>query len=126
MAAAESDQAAACPLVARTRRRSHRAKGRRQMTRNATSAVRRHAIAPAIAICAVLVAIHSGSSAAGAGAPIPIRLGTIAPAGTSYERILKEMGEKWRKTSDGQIVLTIFAGGTQGSEPATVKRMASG
>jgi TRAP-type transport system periplasmic protein len=88
--------------------------------------MRRDVIRFAATVGAVVVVVHAGPSAAGGGAPIAIRLGTVAPAGTSYDRILKEMGEKWRKTSGAQVALTIFAGGTQGSEPATVKRMASG
>ncbi len=87
--------------------------------------MRRYSMALA-ALAALVVVFRGAPVTAGAAAPISIRLGTVAPVGTSYERILKEMGEKWRKGTDGQVVLTIFAGGTQGSEAATVKRMASG
>lgn len=81
-------------------------------------------ISAAIALAVVLSS--PGPTAAQAPARIVIRLATVAPVGTSYERILKEMGEKWRKGTNGQVTLAIFAGGTQGSEATTVKRMASG
>ena len=44
-----------------------------------------------------------------------IRLGTMVPQGTSYHRILQEMGEKWRVRTNGQVQLTVYAG-TMGSE----------
>jgi TRAP-type C4-dicarboxylate transport system substrate-binding protein len=36
------------------------------------------------------------------------------------------MGEKWRKTADGKVQLTIFPGGTQGSEADMVGLMQTG
>jgi TRAP-type transport system periplasmic protein len=62
------------------------------------------------------------STLAGA-APIRIKLATLAPKDTSYHRTLLEMGEKWRKATNGQINLFVYPGGTQGSEADIVKRM---
>ena len=58
-------------------------------------------------------------------APTRIRLGTLAPQGTSYHRILQEMGERWRTASGGQVQLTVYAG-TMGSELELVRRMRLG
>ena len=58
--------------------------------------------------------------------PIRIKLGTLAPSGTSYHKALLAMGEKWRKLSNGSVQLTIFPGGTQGSEPDMVGLMQTG
>jgi TRAP-type transport system periplasmic protein len=58
--------------------------------------------------------------------PVRLKLGTIAPAGTSYHKSLQAMGEKWRKLSNGSVQLTIFAGGTQGSEADMVGLMQTG
>jgi TRAP-type C4-dicarboxylate transport system substrate-binding protein len=63
------------------------------------------------------------STVGGAAGPITIKLATLAPKGSSYERLLLEMGDKWRKASDGQVELTVFPGGTQGGEAETVQRM---
>ena len=63
--------------------------------------------------------------AAQQGAPVRIRLGTLAPQGTSYHRILQEMGERWRTATDGQVQLTVYAG-TMGSEAELVRRMRLG
>jgi TRAP-type C4-dicarboxylate transport system substrate-binding protein len=58
--------------------------------------------------------------------PVRLKLGTIAPAGTSYHKSLQAMGEQWRKLSDGSVQLMVFAGGTQGSEADMVGLMQTG
>jgi TRAP-type C4-dicarboxylate transport system substrate-binding protein len=55
-----------------------------------------------------------------------IRLATLVPSGTSYHHSLQEMGEKWRKSSNGSLALTIYADGTMGSEAEIVRRMRIG
>jgi TRAP-type C4-dicarboxylate transport system substrate-binding protein len=62
----------------------------------------------------------------GADRPIRLKLSTIAPAGTSYHKSLQAMGEKWRNLSNGSVQLTIFPGGTQGSEADMVGLMQTG
>ena len=57
---------------------------------------------------------------------IRLKLGTLAPAGTSYHKSVQVMGEKWRKASDGAVQLIIFPGGTQGSEADMVGLMQTG
>jgi TRAP-type transport system periplasmic protein len=58
--------------------------------------------------------------------PLRLKLSTIAPAGTSYHQALQAMGEKWRKLSNGSVQLTIFPGGTQGSEADMIGLMQIG
>jgi TRAP-type C4-dicarboxylate transport system substrate-binding protein len=58
--------------------------------------------------------------------PLRIRLGTLAPKGSSYHRALQEMGEKWRIAQGAGATFTIFADGTQGGEADTVRRMRVG
>jgi len=66
------------------------------------------------------------SSSHAAPAPVRLKLGTLAPAGTTYHKSLQAMGEKWRKVSGGAVQLTIFPGGTQGSEADMVGLMQTG
>jgi TRAP-type C4-dicarboxylate transport system substrate-binding protein len=54
-----------------------------------------------------------------------IRLGTLAPRGTSFHQILLEMGEEWSRLP-GNVQLTIFPDGTMGTEQAMVGRMRLG
>ncbi len=66
------------------------------------------------------------SSLWAADKPINLRLGTLAPAGTSYHKSLQVMGEKWKQVSGGAVRLTIFPGGTQGGESDMVGLMQTG
>ena len=65
-------------------------------------------------------------------APVPaqevvvVKLGTLAPNGSSWHNILKEMGEKWAEASGGKVKLKIYAGGTQGGEGDMVRKMSVG
>src|SRR5713101_3196875 len=75
----------------------------------------------AAALALAIIAASGGPLAA--QAKIRIKLATLAPRDTSYHRILLEMGEKWRKATEGRVDLVIYPGGTQGSEADSVKRM---
>jgi TRAP-type transport system periplasmic protein len=55
-----------------------------------------------------------------------IRLATMVPSGTSYHHSLQEMGEKWKKASNGAVTLTIYSDGVMGSEDDIVRRMRVG
>lgn len=74
----------------------------------------------AVALLALALSAH-----AWAQAPTRIRLGTLAPQGTSYHHTLTEMGEHWRTGTNGQVQLTVYAG-TMGSELELVRRMRLG
>jgi len=55
-----------------------------------------------------------------------IRLGTLVPSGSSYYHSLESMGAKWKQASNGAITLTLYGGGTMGSEDEIVRRMRIG
>src|SRR5436190_14823675 len=61
----------------------------------------------------------------GAG-PTKVRLGTLAPKGSSYTRHLQAMGEQWRQAPGGGVQLTLYPDGTMGSEADMVRRMRLG
>ena len=63
---------------------------------------------------------------ASADEPVKIRLGTLAPKGSSYHRALQEMGEKWRAASSTGASFIIYTDGTQGGEADMVRRMRVG
>jgi len=58
--------------------------------------------------------------------PVKVRLGTLAPKGSSYYKSLAAMGEKWRQASNGGVLLTIYPDGTMGGEGDMVQRMRLG
>jgi TRAP-type transport system periplasmic protein len=74
-------------------------------------------------LVAALLAIGFASRAS---AQTRIRLGTLVPSGTSYHHSLESMGAKWKQDSNGAIALTIYGGGTMGSEDEIVRRMRVG
>ena len=71
-------------------------------------------------LIAGLLAVSFASPAAAA---TRIKIGTLAPVGTSYHKALMAMGETWRKDSAGAVNLSVFAGGTQGGEADMVGLM---
>ena len=64
--------------------------------------------------------------AARAQAPVTLKLGTLAPQGSTWHDLLKEMGQRWEQASGGQVKLRIYAGGAQGSEGDMVRKMGIG
>ena len=63
------------------------------------------------------------------GSPVSaqtIKLGTVAPEGSPWYMIARDMGEAWAKASDGKIQLRIYAGGASGDEPDTVRKIRVG
>jgi TRAP-type C4-dicarboxylate transport system substrate-binding protein len=61
-----------------------------------------------------------------ARAQVTIKLGTLAPAGSTWHEILKEVAQRWEQASGGQVKLRVYAGGTQGSEGDMVRKMGIG
>jgi TRAP-type C4-dicarboxylate transport system substrate-binding protein len=76
-------------------------------------------------VAALLVGSLSPLPAA-AQEPVKIRLGTLAPKGSSYHRALQEMAEKWRAAAGGGSSFIIYTDGTQGGEADMVRRMRVG
>src|SRR3954468_23674129 len=67
------------------------------------------------------------SLAAPAGAQeVVIKLGTLAPNGSTWHTLLKEMGQKWEQASGGKVKLRIYPGGVLGNESDMVKKMRIG
>lgn len=77
------------------------------------------ALRPALALMLGLVALAQ----AGLQAKTVVKLGTLAPVGSTYHKILMEMGESWKKESEGQVQLRIYAGGKAGGEAEMVGLM---
>jgi len=73
-----------------------------------------------------LLCAFSLTAALDAQTPARVKLGTLAPKGTSLHRAMLAMGEKWRKAPGGGAELVVYAGGEMGSEAAMVSRMRVG
>jgi len=64
-----------------------------------------------------------GTRLFGAEKVITLKLGTLAPANTSYHKSLQAMGETWKKATDGAVKLVIYPNGTLGGEADMVQLM---
>ena len=73
-----------------------------------------------LAVAVVLVVL---AFAAGAQAQTAIKLATIVPEGSVWDKNVKQMGEEWKTATDGRVGVTVFAGGTQGDEPTVLRKM---
>ncbi len=74
-----------------------------------------------LALAALLAALAPAASA-----QVTIKLGTLAPQGSTWHEILKDLAQRWEQASGGQVKLRIYAGGAQGSEGEMVRKMAIG
>ena len=80
-----------------------------------------------IAFLTLLAVVLQGlATSLPAQTPVRVRLGTLAPKGSSYHQILLAMGEKWRQAPGGGVSLTIFSDGSMGGEADMVRRMRVG
>jgi len=53
-------------------------------------------------------------------------MATIAPEGSSWHRVLLDMGEEWKRISGGKVTLRIYPGGVVGDEEAMLRKMRVG
>jgi len=74
-------------------------------------------------IVAVAVAVIAPASL---WAAITLKMATQAPVNSSWHKALLDMGAEWEAKTAGRVKLTVYAGGTQGSEDATIRMMRPG
>ncbi len=55
-----------------------------------------------------------------------IKLATLVPSGSIWDRTLKEMGDEWRSDSGGKISMRIYAGGVAGDETDMARKLKIG
>ena len=70
-----------------------------------------------------LIAAWLALCAASARAEVIIKLGTVAPEGSIWHDVLLEIREEWRRISNGEVELRIYAGGVLGGEDEMVRKM---
>jgi TRAP-type C4-dicarboxylate transport system substrate-binding protein len=78
------------------------------------------------ALAAVLVLFAAPAPEASGAGPTVIKMATLAPEGSSWYRVLREMGDVWKKASNGAVTLRIYPGGVAGDEDAVIRKMRVG
>src|SRR5687768_15109743 len=74
----------------------------------------------------VLAAVAVLAAVPAAAQTTTIKLATQAPVNSSWHKALLDMGAEWEAKTSGRVKLTVYAGGTQGSEEATLRMMRPG
>ncbi|MEE8499576.1 MAG: TRAP transporter substrate-binding protein DctP [Kiloniellales bacterium] len=77
-------------------------------------------------IAAFLLAVSLLAGAAQSTAALTIKLATLAPVGSPWHEIVRDMAEEWREASGGRVVVRIYAGGVAGDEANVVRKMRVG
>jgi TRAP-type C4-dicarboxylate transport system substrate-binding protein len=55
-----------------------------------------------------------------------IKLATLVPENSIWDKNLKQMGEDWKQATGNRVSLTVFAGGSQGDEPTVLRKIRLG
>src|SRR5438270_5494030 len=52
-----------------------------------------------------------------------IKLATVVPVGSVWDKNLKQMAEEWSQATGGRVTVTVYAGGQQGDESSVLRKM---
>ena len=55
-----------------------------------------------------------------------IKLATIVPDGSIWDKALKKMGADWSEATAGRVTTTVYSGGTQGDDPTVLRKIRLG
>lgn len=86
-----------------------------------TNTIRRHGLTVTFSL-----ALLAPILAAPAGARVTVKMATLAPDGSVWDDLLREMGADWQDATGGEVALRIYAGGVAGDEPDVIRKMRIG
>ncbi len=52
-----------------------------------------------------------------------IKLASVVPENSIWDKNLKQMGADWSQATGGRVMLTVYGGGSQGDEPTVLRKM---
>lgn len=84
----------------------------------------RSAATAAIATSVLTFALALAGAAPATGQDV--KLASLVPEGSVWDRALREMGESWRETTDDEVTLRIYPGGVAGDDADIVRKMRIG
>ena len=71
----------------------------------------------AVAAAFVVLALAGSASAQS------VKLATVVPQGSVWDKGLKQMGEEWKDATGGRVTVTVYPGGSQGDESTVLRKM---
>jgi len=90
---------------------------------NSSPLTRRAFVRRAATTAAATAACFPAVLRAAAAPKYNIRLATIAFEGTSFHQAIQQLAADWQKLSNGEVKLSIFAGGSMGDEADVVRKI---
>jgi TRAP-type C4-dicarboxylate transport system substrate-binding protein len=79
------------------------------------------------ALCAAVLALAAVLAPAPVAAqPQVIKLATLVPEGSVWDKSMRDMGAQWSAGTQGRVVLRVYPGGVAGDEPDVVRKMRIG
>jgi TRAP-type transport system periplasmic protein len=78
--------------------------------------------APVLLLTTIALLLPSTFARARA-AMMQIRMATLVPTGSLWDKNLRQMGSEWSRATGGRITLTVFPGGAMGDEATLVRKM---
>jgi TRAP-type C4-dicarboxylate transport system substrate-binding protein len=72
-----------------------------------------------VAVAIALVVLPAAPRAQNTG----LKLATIVPDGSIWDKALKQMGADWGKATGGRVATTVYSGGTQGDDPTVLRKI---
>ncbi|HXH24857.1 MAG TPA: TRAP transporter substrate-binding protein DctP [Vicinamibacterales bacterium] len=76
-----------------------------------------------LAVAVAVVALAAGAAAQGR---VVLRMATLVPDGSVWDKHLKQMASEWNKLTGGRVSVTVYPSGALGDEREIVRRMALG
>ena len=74
-------------------------------------------------IAALAAAILVLSAGALSAQTVSIKLASVVPENSIWDKNLKQMGAEWSQATGGRVVLTVYGGGSQGDESTVLRKM---
>ena len=88
------------------------------MTSRSPKSARRRLLLPALALLL--------AGALPARAQVLMKMATLAPDGSTYHLILKEMADKWKSSTQGRVTVRLYPGSVAGDDADVVRKMRLG
>jgi TRAP-type transport system periplasmic protein len=73
--------------------------------------------------CALVLLALVASAQVPLAQSVAIKLATVVPDGSIWDKSLKQMAADWKQASSDRVAVTVFSGGSQGDESSVLRKM---
>jgi len=81
---------------------------------------------PWLLVLPLLAGAAAAPRPARAQAAAVVKLATLVPEGSVWDKALRDMGAEWSSATQGRVALRVYPGGVAGDEPDVVRKMRIG